>query len=81
MPALAFAVNRHNLNSIAALTGTLEVDARTRDLPLHFLWQDGRFGSRLRALASASDRLIVALSLATADLPRAATLMEWRKSC
>ena len=42
MPALAFVVNKHNLNSIAALTGALEADPRTRTLPLHFLWQDGR---------------------------------------
>jgi B12-binding domain/radical SAM domain protein len=75
MPALAFVANKHNLNSIAALTGALEVDPRTRDLPLHFLWRDERTESRLRALAEATKRLIVALSFATADLAGVASLL------
>ena len=75
MPALAFVVNRHNLNSIAVLTGALEVDARTSQLPLHFLWQDDRLLPELRALASKVDRLVVALSFATADLPEIRALV------
>jgi B12-binding domain/radical SAM domain protein len=75
MSVLAFVVNKHNLNSIAALTGALEVDPRTRTLPLHFLWQDERLQSRVGRLAAEGQRLVVALSLATADLPDVAALM------
>jgi hypothetical protein len=75
MPVLAFVANKHNLNSIAALTGALEVDPRTRTLPLHFLWQDGRLQSRLGSLAGEGQRLVVALSLATADMPNVPALM------
>ena len=73
--ALAFVANRRNLNSIAALTGALETDPRTQALHLHFLWQDGHLPSRLHALASETDRLVVALSFATADLPACAALL------
>jgi B12-binding domain/radical SAM domain protein len=75
MPALAFVVNKHNLNSIAALTGALEADPRTRTLPLHFLWQDDRLLPRLRALARDAGQLVVALSFATASLPESEALM------
>ena len=75
MPALAFVVNKHNLNSVAALTGALEADPRTGALPLHFLWQDERLMARLRALSDRTDALVVALSFATADLPEMARLM------
>lgn len=81
MLALAFVVNKHNLNSVAALTGALEIDPRTaalagtRGVPLHFLWQDEHLLPRLRALADGTERLVVALSFATADLPDAATLL------
>jgi B12-binding domain/radical SAM domain protein len=75
MPALAFVVNKHNLNSIAALTGALEADPRTRALPLHFLWQDERLMPRLRDLARDVEPLAVALSFASANLPEATTLM------
>jgi B12-binding domain/radical SAM domain protein len=74
MPILAFVVNRHNLNSIAVLTGALEVDPRTRDIPLHFVWQDERLLTRLRALAQQTDHLAVALSFATANLPETTAL-------
>jgi B12-binding domain/radical SAM domain protein len=81
MPALAFVVNKHNLNSIAALTGALEVDRRTRALALHFVWQDERLMPRLRALAGDAERLVVALSFATANLPETSALMaELRRS-
>jgi B12-binding domain/radical SAM domain protein len=75
MPALAFVVNKRNLNSIAALTGALESDPRTGTLPLRFLWQDERLKSRLHALMNETDRLILALSLATADIPGVTALM------
>lgn len=75
MLAVAFVTNRHNLNSIAALTGALEADPRSGALPVHFLWQDERLLPRLRALTREVDRLVVALSFATADLPDAAALM------
>ncbi len=75
MPVLAFVVNKNNLNSIAALTGALEADPRTRALPLRFLWQNRRLLPRLGALAGKADHLIVALSFATADLPDAAALL------
>jgi B12-binding domain/radical SAM domain protein len=76
MPALAFVANKNNLNSIAALTGALEADARTRSLDLHFPWSDGRLLPRLAALAAATDHLLVALSFATADLPAATGLLS-----
>ncbi len=75
MPILAFVANKQNLNSIAALTGALEADARTRSLALRFVWQDDRLLGRLRALEQGVDRLVVALSFATASLPTAAALM------
>ena len=75
MPILAFVANKHNLNSVAALTGALEADARTRTLPLRFLWQDERLLPRLGALGQETDLLIVALSFATANLPEVTTLM------
>jgi B12-binding domain/radical SAM domain protein len=75
MPALAFVVNKHNLNSIAVLAGALEADPRTRSLPLHFLWDDGRLLTRLGRLASGTDRLTIALSFATAGVQDAAALM------
>ncbi|MGC9332598.1 MAG: cobalamin-dependent protein, partial [Anaerolineae bacterium] len=75
MPALAFVANKNNLNSIAALTGALEVDACMDSLDLHFLWQDGHLLPRLAELAEATDRLVVALSFATADLPAVAGLL------
>jgi B12-binding domain/radical SAM domain protein len=79
-PLLAFVVNRHNLNSVAALTGTLETDPRSQALALRFLWDDERLASRLRSLAGETDRLIVALSFATADQPRAKVVIAELRS-
>jgi B12-binding domain/radical SAM domain protein len=76
MLALAFVANKHNLNSIAALTGALEADARAGTLPLHFVWQDEGLVPRLRTLAQQADHLVVALSFATADLPDTTALMS-----
>jgi B12-binding domain/radical SAM domain protein len=74
-PVLAFIANKNNLNSIAALTGALEVDPHTTALPLRFFWQDDHLLPRLRALAGTTDRPIVALSFATGDLPQSAALL------
>ena len=80
MPILAFVANKQNLNSIAALTGALEVDARTRSLDLRFVWQDERLISRLRSLGQETDRLVVALSFATANLHKVAALLDELRS-
>jgi B12-binding domain/radical SAM domain protein len=76
MPILAFVVNRHNLNSVAALTGALEVDPRTSDLPLRFLWQDEHLEGHLQDLSEETDHAVVALSFATANQPENAVLLE-----
>ncbi|MFL7808422.1 MAG: TIGR04013 family B12-binding domain/radical SAM domain-containing protein [Anaerolineae bacterium] len=76
MPALAFVVDKQNLNSVAVLTGALEADARTRVLPLHFLWDGERLLRRIEALAHEVDALVIALSFATASLPRARVLLK-----
>ena len=76
MPTLAFVVNRHNLNSVAALTGSLEVDPRTANLPLRFLWQEEGLATRLQELTEEVDRLVVALSFATASRPETAKLLK-----
>lgn len=73
--SLVFVANRHNLNSIAVLTGALEAGARTRALPLYFLWQDERLPARLNVLVDGVECLIVALSFATADLPAMTVLL------
>ncbi len=75
MPILALVANKQNLNSIAALTGALEADGRTQSLNLRFPWQDERLLSQLRDLGRESDRLVVALSFATANQQRIAALM------
>jgi B12-binding domain/radical SAM domain protein len=81
MPDLVFVCNRHNLNSIATLTGALEADARTSMFALHFLWQDERLLPRLAELDARTDRLVVALSFATAVFPKAATLLARLHAC
>jgi radical SAM superfamily enzyme YgiQ (UPF0313 family) len=40
MRALVFVRTCYNANSVAALTGALEVDQRSSDLAIHFLWDD-----------------------------------------
>ncbi|MFC2023396.1 TIGR04013 family B12-binding domain/radical SAM domain-containing protein [Chloroflexota bacterium] len=76
MLTLAFVANRHNLNSIAALTGALETDPLTRAVSLHFLWQDADLIARLEELARTAEKLVIALSFATADLPPMSHLLE-----
>ena len=80
MAALAFVLNKHNLNSVAALTGALEVDPRTCNLALQFLWQDERLLPRLSSLAGRSEGLVVALSFTTAHLPSSASLLAALRS-
>ncbi|MFN2167056.1 MAG: TIGR04013 family B12-binding domain/radical SAM domain-containing protein, partial [Anaerolineae bacterium] len=75
MPILAFVANKQNLNSIAALTGALEADARTRLLALRFVWQDERLVARLRSLGQETGLLVVGLSFATANAPEMAALV------
>ena len=75
MPALAFVVDKHNLNSVAVLTGALEADPRSRALDLHFVWRDEDLLPRLRALAAERPRLAIALSFATARWPDVAGLL------
>ena len=69
-------MNRHNLNSVAVLTGALEADFRTKSLPLQFLWQDEHLLPKLDALSRQSGQLIIALSFATANLPVMSELMS-----
>jgi B12-binding domain/radical SAM domain protein len=76
MPILAFVANKQNLNSIAALTGALEADARSQPVALRFLWQDERLVPRLRALGQETNHLVVALSFATANMPQMAALIS-----
>jgi B12-binding domain/radical SAM domain protein len=76
MTLLAFVANRHNLNSIAALTGVLEADPRTQNMALHFIWLDGDLLHKLQALALQTDLMVVALSFATANLPQMADLIR-----
>jgi B12-binding domain/radical SAM domain protein len=75
MPALAFVLNRHNLNSAAVLCGALEADDRTSALALHFPWQEEGLLERLGALAGEAEPLVVALSFATAQLAEARALL------
>ncbi len=79
-PVLAFVVNRHNLNSVAALSGALETDPRTQALALRFLWDDERLDLRLRSLAGETDCLMVGVSFATADLPRSRAVITLLRS-
>ena len=75
MLALAFVVDKHNLNSVAVLTGALEIDRRTQSVDLHFVWGNEDLLSRLRTLAAERPGLAVALSFATAAWPEMADLL------
>ncbi|MFN2226484.1 MAG: cobalamin-dependent protein, partial [Anaerolineae bacterium] len=72
---LAFIVDKQNLNSVATLTGALEVDARAQHVDLRFVWRDEDLLPRLRALVAGQPRLAVALSFATAQWPEMADLL------
>jgi B12-binding domain/radical SAM domain protein len=67
MSALVFVRTSYNANSVAALTGALEVDPRFADLAIHFLWDDADLVSQVGELAEEGERLVVAFSFATAN--------------
>ncbi len=75
MLAVAFVVDKHNMNSVAVLTGAVEVDPRTRALELHFVWRDEGLLPGLRALGAQHRRLAVALSFATVQWPEMMELL------
>jgi B12-binding domain/radical SAM domain protein len=70
MSALVFVRTPYNANSVAALTGALEVDERFSDLATHFLWDDADLARRVGELAAGNERLVVAFSFATANVPQ-----------
>jgi B12-binding domain/radical SAM domain protein len=70
MSALVFVRTPYNANSVAALTGALEVDQRFSDLAIHFLWDDAGLAQRVGELAAGNERLVVAFSFATANVPQ-----------
>jgi B12-binding domain/radical SAM domain protein len=76
MSALAFVRTYYNANSVSALTGALEVDQRFSDLAIHFLWEDADLARRVGELAEGNERLVVAFSFATANVPQVAGVLE-----
>jgi B12-binding domain/radical SAM domain protein len=72
MNALVFVRTPYNANSVAALTGALEVDQRFSDLAIHFLWEDADLVRQVGELADGDGRLVVAFSFTTANVPQVA---------
>ncbi|TEU14620.1 MAG: radical SAM protein, partial [Anaerolineales bacterium] len=72
MGALIFVRTYYNANSVAALTGALEADRRFSDLAIYFLWDDADLVRQVEELAEGGERLVVAFSFATADVPQVA---------
>jgi B12-binding domain/radical SAM domain protein len=72
MSALVFVRSSYNANSVAALTGALEVDQRFSDLVICFLWDDADLVRQVGELAEGGKRLVVAFSFATANVPQVA---------
>ena len=72
MSALVFVRSSYNANSVAALTGALEVDQRFSDLAICFLWDDADLVRQVGGLAEGGERLVVAFSFATASVPQVA---------
>ena len=72
MSALVFVRTPYNANSVAALTGALEVDQRFSDLAIHFLWDDADLAQQVGEMAEGDERLVVAFSFATANVPQVA---------
>ena len=81
MSALAFVRTVHNANSVAALTGVLEVDPRFSDLALHFLWDDADLVQQVGELAEGDERLVVAFSFATANVPQVVETLGRLRRC
>jgi len=75
MNGMVWVVSRYNRNSIAALTGVLEVHPCLDTLPLYFL-KEAQAPARVPELASRLDHLVVAFSFATLSLPRIARLVQ-----
>ncbi len=73
--ALVFVDTRPSANSLAVLTGALEIDRRFVGLPIHFVRDGPRLWPRLEALAGEVERLVVGLSFATASTPQVSELM------
>jgi B12-binding domain/radical SAM domain protein len=73
--SLVFIATKENRNSIAALTGVLEIHPRLDDLPLYFV-EEAQAPTRVPELATRSDHLVVAFSFATFGLPRTAHLVR-----
>ena len=76
MSALVFVRTPYNANSVAALTGALEVDPRFSDLAVCFLWDDTDLVRQVGELAGGDERLVVAFSFATANVPQVAETLE-----
>jgi B12-binding domain/radical SAM domain protein len=72
MGALIFVRTLYNANSVAALTGALEADQRFTDLAICFLWDDADLVRQVGERAEGGERLVVASSFATADVPQVA---------
>jgi B12-binding domain/radical SAM domain protein len=75
MSTLVFVRTAHNANSVAALTGALEVDQRFADLAIHFLWDGADLVRQVGELAEGSEQLVVAFSFATANVPKVAEVL------
>jgi B12-binding domain/radical SAM domain protein len=76
MSALAFVRTYHNANGVAALTGALEADQRFSDLAICFLWDNADLVRQVGELAEGGERLVVAFSFATANVPQVAEALE-----
>jgi B12-binding domain/radical SAM domain protein len=81
MSALVFVRTSYNANSVAALTGALEVDERFSHLAIHFLWDDADLVGRVGELAEGGQRLVVAFSFATANVSEVAEALEPLRGC
>jgi hypothetical protein len=77
MRALVFVRTPYNANSVATLTGALEVDPRFSDLAVCFLWADADLVRQVGELADGDERLVVAFSFATANVPQVAETLEY----
>ncbi len=81
MSALVFVRTSYNANSVAALTGALEVDPRFSDLVIHFLWDDTDLVGRGGELAERGQRLVVAFSFATANVSEVVGALACLRGC
>ncbi len=79
--ALIFVRTPYNANSVAALTGALEVDRRFSGLAIHFLWDDAELGRQVRELAKEGERPVVAFSFATANVPQVVKVVGRLRRC